>query len=104
MTVKGTDQELIGNKYLSIVRTGIIDFNESNFVGRRNPAIVLQNENTIPYFYFRTKVGNYQRDGPMTVDINQGGAPNYYPNSFMGPVDSFKWKQSPIQVGAIQST
>ena len=37
----------------------------------------------------------------MTVDTNQGGTPNYYPNSFMGPVDSMKWKQAPIQVGAI---
>ena len=28
---------------------------------------------------------NYQRDGPMTVTNNQGGAPNYFPNSFSGP-------------------
>ncbi|GFO01648.1 catalase [Plakobranchus ocellatus] len=30
---------------------------------------------------------NYQRDGPQCVDDNQGGAPNYYPNSFSGPQD-----------------
>lgn len=24
-------------------------------------------------------------DGPMCVNNNQGGAPNYYPNSFSGP-------------------
>lgn len=29
-------------------------------------------------------VANYQRDGPMRID-NQGGAPNYFPNSFGGP-------------------
>ena len=34
----------------------------------------------------------------MTVDSNQDGTPNYFPNSFMGPVDSTKWKQVPIQV------
>lgn len=31
-----------------------------------------------------TKVANYARDGPMRID-NQGGAPNYFPNSFGGP-------------------
>lgn len=34
---------------------------------------------------FRTR--NYQRDGQSTFD-NQGGAPNYYPNSFNGPKPS----------------
>jgi len=29
-------------------------------------------------------VTNYQRDGPQTMH-HQGGAPNYYPNSFGGP-------------------
>lgn len=33
---------------------------------------------------YRTKVTNYQRDGPQAYD-NQGSAPNYYPNSFSGP-------------------
>merc|ERR1712110_209847 len=52
---------------------------------------------------YRAKTRNYQRDGPMTVDSNQDGTPNYYPNSFMGPADSPKWKQVPIQVtGDIQ--
>jgi catalase len=32
--------------------------------------------------------GNYQRDGLMTVTDNQGGAPNYFPNSFNGPQES----------------
>jgi catalase len=35
---------------------------------------------------YATKVKNYQRDGSMNVDGNQGGAPNYFPNSFNGPV------------------
>jgi len=37
---------------------------------------------------FNTKVRNYQRDGPQVVDNNQGGAPNYFPNSFSGPMDN----------------
>lgn len=34
---------------------------------------------------YRVSVKNYQRDGPMTFTDNQGGAPNYFPNSFSGP-------------------
>uniref|UniRef100_A0A3P9AMS3 Catalase n=1 Tax=Esox lucius TaxID=8010 RepID=A0A3P9AMS3_ESOLU len=34
---------------------------------------------------FRTRVANYQRDGPMCMFDNQGGAPNYFPNSFSAP-------------------
>jgi len=30
-------------------------------------------------------VQNYQRDGPMTVNDNGKGGPNYFPNSFNGP-------------------
>lgn len=37
---------------------------------------------------YRVAVKNYQRDGPMTVNDNQGGAPNYFPNSFSGPEES----------------
>jgi len=42
---------------------------------------------------FASRVKTYQRDGNMTVDGNQGGAPNYFPNSFGGPapVASAKW-------------
>jgi hypothetical protein len=36
---------------------------------------------------YRTRVTNYQRDGPQTFTSNQEGAPNYYPNSFSGPED-----------------
>ncbi|KJR43857.1 Catalase-like subgroup-containing protein [Candidatus Magnetoovum chiemensis] len=31
------------------------------------------------------KVNNYQRDGFMRFDSNEGAKPNYYPNSFNGP-------------------
>lgn len=41
---------------------------------------------------YNTKALNYQRDGPACVDDNQGGAPNYYPNSFSGPQDNVKYK------------
>nr|XP_031536866.1 catalase [Vicugna pacos] len=34
---------------------------------------------------YRARVANYQRDGPMCMLDNQGGAPNYYPNSFSAP-------------------
>lgn len=34
---------------------------------------------------YRVSVKNYQRDGPACYNDNQGGAPNYYPNSFGGP-------------------
>jgi len=44
------------------------------------------------------KVANYQRDGPMTVDGNGGGAPHYFPNSFNGPAkqDSAKEHAYPV--------
>ncbi|XP_064571525.1 catalase [Zonotrichia leucophrys gambelii] len=45
---------------------------------------------------FRARVANYQRDGPMTVSDNQGGAPNYYPNSFTGPEDQPQLKESRV--------
>lgn len=33
---------------------------------------------------FAARVRTYQRDGPATI-VHQGGAPNYFPNSFSGP-------------------
>jgi catalase len=36
------------------------------------------------------KVKNYQRDGYMRFDGNEGDAPNYYPNSFNGPEPDIK--------------
>lgn len=45
------------------------------------------------------KVRNYQRDGPAALH-NQGGAPNYHPNSFSGPTDDKRAKdlQPPFAV------
>lgn len=40
---------------------------------------------------------NYQRDGLMPV-YNQGGAPNYYPNSFCGPVECPAVRSPPFRV------
>ncbi|CAN0001871.1 unnamed protein product, partial [Discosporangium mesarthrocarpum] len=34
---------------------------------------------------FNSTVAVYSRDGPMRVDGNMNGAPNYFPNSFSGP-------------------
>ena len=36
---------------------------------------------------------NYQRDGYMAMN-NQGGAPNYFPNSFGGPIESPEARES----------
>jgi catalase len=47
---------------------------------------------------YRTKVANTQRDGPQCVTDNQGGAPNYHPNSFNGPVENTKALEHRFQV------
>ncbi|CAG7821105.1 unnamed protein product [Allacma fusca] len=36
-----------------------------------------------PHASIRPKT--YSRDGPQSYDVHQGGAPNYFPNSFNGP-------------------
>ncbi|XP_020604902.1 catalase-like isoform X2 [Orbicella faveolata] len=46
---------------------------------------------------YKTRVSNYQRDGPQTFD-NQDGCPNYYPNSFSGPKDDMKYSAHKFQV------
>lgn len=47
---------------------------------------------------YRARVANYQRDGPATVNGNQGSGPNYEPNSLNGPVEdpSKKWAATAI--------
>uniref|UniRef100_A0AAX7UGA7 Catalase n=1 Tax=Astatotilapia calliptera TaxID=8154 RepID=A0AAX7UGA7_ASTCA len=49
---------------------------------------------------FRARVANYQRDGPMCMHDNQGGAPNYYPNSFSAPETQPQFMESKFQVSA----
>ena len=44
---------------------------------------------------FQCPVRNYQRDGPQQMDNEgQGGAPNYFPNSFSGPNHNPKFLES----------
>jgi len=45
---------------------------------------------------YRASVRNYQRDGPMNVNGNQEGGPNYFPNSFSGPNVDRRWKQPKV--------
>jgi catalase len=40
---------------------------------------------------------NYQRDGYMRFDSNEGGSPNYYPNSFGGPEPDIQDAEPPTQ-------
>jgi len=47
------------------------------------------------------KVDNYQRDGFMQVGDNFGGAPNYYPNSFGGPVPQPDASEPPFEVSGL---
>ena len=44
------------------------------------------------------KIKNYHRDGPQTVNDNQPGAPNYFPNSFSGPAHSKTYLDADIPV------
>lgn len=45
-----------------------------------------------------SKVSNMQRDGPQTVNDNQCGAPNYFPNSFSGPTTKTEFNEQPTPV------
>ncbi|XP_019748872.1 catalase [Hippocampus comes] len=47
---------------------------------------------------YRARVANYQRDGPMCMNDNQGGAPNYYPNSFSAPDTQPQFVESSFKV------
>lgn len=47
---------------------------------------------------YRARVANYQRDGPMCMTDNQGGAPNYYPNSFSAPDCQQRFMESKFQI------
>ena len=46
---------------------------------------------------------NYHRDGAMRVDANGGGAVNYEPNSFGGPVDNHAYNQPPFEIQGMAS-
>ncbi|KAK7583753.1 hypothetical protein V9T40_004716 [Parthenolecanium corni] len=49
---------------------------------------------------YRVTIANQQRDGPQCYH-NQGGAPNYYPNSFSGPAPSPSVKQTPFEISGV---
>jgi len=52
---------------------------------------------------YRATVSNHHRDGFMTVNGNQGNAPNYDPNSFGGPRTDGRGKIAPYKVtGLVQ--
>ncbi|MBD3161038.1 MAG: catalase, partial [Candidatus Eisenbacteria bacterium] len=40
----------------------------------------------------------YHRDGTMRFDENSGGAVNYEPNSFDGPVEDPRFKEPPLKI------
>jgi catalase len=46
-------------------------------------------------------VNNYQRDGAMRVDGNQGAAPNYFPNSFDQIEADPAYKQPPVTLDSL---
>jgi catalase len=46
----------------------------------------------------QTEVTNYHRDGNMRFDENSGGAVNYEPNSFGGPVQDEKYLEPPLKI------
>ena len=46
----------------------------------------------------RCPVHTYSRDGFMRFDGNYGGAVNYEPNSFGGPVEDHRFKEPPFKI------
>lgn len=46
-------------------------------------------------------VHNYQRDGAMRFDGNNGSAVNYQPSSFDGPVKDSQTKEPPLPIGDV---
>jgi catalase len=56
------------------------------------------NYESLPVNQPRCPVRSYHRDGTMRFDGNQGGAVNYEPNSFHGPVEDHAHIEPPLQV------
>ena len=56
------------------------------------------NHQRLPVNAARCPVHNYQRDGAMRFDDNGGGAVNYEPNSFDGPIEDGSAKEPPLAV------
>jgi catalase len=58
------------------------------------------NHQRLPVNAARCPVHTYQRDGAMRFDDNGGGAVNYEPNSFDGPIEDGSAKEPPLAVSA----
>lgn len=56
------------------------------------------NHQALPVNAARCPVHNYQRDGAMRFDGNNGGAVNYEPNSFNGPVEDGSVQEPPLAI------
>jgi catalase len=54
------------------------------------------NHNQIPVNAPRCPFHNVHRDGLMRVDGNNGGGPNYQPNTVGGPVDDRRYNEPPL--------
>ena len=61
------------------------------------------NADSIPVNAPRCPMHNYHRDGAIRVDGNGGGAVNYEPNSFGGPVDNHAYNQPPFEIRGMGS-
>lgn len=56
------------------------------------------NYESLPVNKARCPVHTYHRDGSMRFDGNEGGAVNYEPNSFGGPVADARVQEPPLQI------
>jgi len=56
------------------------------------------NHESLPVNRARSAVHNYHRDGAMRFDGNHGGAVNYEPNSFGGPVEDHRFKEPALKI------
>jgi catalase len=56
------------------------------------------NYESLPVNRPRCEAHTYHRDGAMRFDGNAGGAVNYEPNSFDGPVEDPRFKEPPLRI------
>jgi catalase len=56
------------------------------------------NHESLPVNRLHCPVHDYHRDGAMRFDDNCGGAVNYEPNSFGGPVEDPQFKEPPLPI------
>lgn len=56
------------------------------------------NYESLPVNKPRCPVHDYHRDGAMRFDGNAGGAVNYEPNSFNGPIEDPRFKEPPLHI------